>query len=146
MNDDERVELIHRALACAVAKDAEGAADALSAVGENSDNWQMYGTCCAIAAMAVEVMTRHLGMAFDSNAGDMMVIEPLIPDATFRSPAEAFSMRFIVAYANGDKDTTLALYKAAGEAGPQQFTDSVSSLLADTAGIARLALDQQAGR
>ncbi|MFG2826062.1 hypothetical protein ACGFWI_01040 [Streptomyces sp. NPDC048434] len=146
MNDDERCQLIYEALDRAVAKDAAGAADALSAVGENSDNHQMYGVCCGIAAMAVEVMTTQFGMKLDPDNGDLMVIEPLFPNATFRGPAEAFSMRFIVAYANGDKDTALALYKSAGEAGPEQFTESVSSLLADTAGITRLALDQQSSQ
>ncbi|UZK54056.1 hypothetical protein NEH16_07745 [Streptomyces drozdowiczii] len=55
-------------------------------------------------------------------------------------PPKAFAVRFLTAYANGDHDTCLALFEAALHASDEQYVSSVCALLADVAGIYRLAL------
>jgi hypothetical protein len=103
----------------------------------------MYGVCCAIAEAGAFMLRKIYGDQAPTTPDDgMWVLQPLVPDAVDRDPAKAFSMRFLIAYANGDRDTTLALFDAALASGGDQYVDSVSSLLADVAGITRLALEQ----
>lgn len=137
-------KLIMDALAHAVAGQADQAATALQTIGSQTDGAQMYGVCCALAGAGVIALRRIYGdRAPKHGSGDMWVLEQLKPGALSDDPPKSFAIRFLVAYANGDTDTALALYDAAYEASDEQYIDSVCALLANVAGITRLALGQQ---
>ena len=72
----------------------------------------------------------------------MFILQELEPGAVGKDPAKAFSIRFLTAWANGDTDSTDALFTAATHASNEQYVDSVCALFADVIGITRLALDQ----
>lgn len=133
-------ELIMDALASTIAGDAERAADKLTEVGSQCDSAEMYGVCCALAAAGRQALTKIYGPSFNQAGGDMFALQELAPGET--DPAEMFSMRFLIAYANGDTPTCMALYSAADKASDEDFVSSVSSLLINVAGLSRLALDR----
>lgn len=69
---------------------------------------------------------------------------PRRPD---RRPPQAFALRFLVAYSNGDTDTCSALFGAALSSGDEQYPASVCALLSVVADLVRLALaEKRAGR
>lgn len=140
MDKDTLVRLALDALASAVEKDLERAADALDAIADSGDPFDMYTACCGFAETAKRALTKMFGTP-DPAAGDMWALVDLDPDAPDTAPAQLFSVRFLVAYANDDKDTVPALFRAALDAGPDQFTDSVCTLLRDASDIHRLSLE-----
>jgi hypothetical protein len=145
MDTDEASTLVFEALAYAVAGDAEHAAHNLTTLGENSDDNRMYGVCCAIASAGKHMLQKIYGdQAARPERGDMWAMEQLEPGALDRDPPKAFAARFLIAYCNDDEATTLALFQAALHSGGDQYVDSVCALLADVAGIARLALKEGA--
>ncbi|MEU0356540.1 hypothetical protein [Streptomyces cyaneofuscatus] len=143
MDQQQIGELVFEALAQSVAGNASEAATALMTIGQNADNSLMYGVCCAIASAG----KRALGLIYGDRApvpgtSDMYVLQELVPGATEDDPPKAFAMRFLTAYANGDLVTCMALFDAALHSDGDQYVDSVCALLADVAGIYRLALDR----
>ena len=133
--------LIFDALAHAVAGNSEKAADALTDLGRNSDDHQMYGVCCAIAGAGEHMLRRLYGDQAPAPGSDgMFVLGELVPGALAADPPEAFALRFLTAYANGDTDTCMALFNAALQSDGDQYVDSVCALLAHVAGLCRLAL------
>lgn len=144
MDTDEASTLVFEAIAYAVAGDAERAASNLTTLGENSDDNRMYGVCCAIASAGKHMLGLIYGdQAAQPERGDMWVLQQLEPGALDRDPPKAFAARFLIAYCNDDEATTLALFQAALHSAGDQYVDSVCALLADVAGIARLALKQR---
>ncbi|MFE7360693.1 MULTISPECIES: hypothetical protein [Streptomyces] len=141
MDQKETGDLVFEALAQAVAGNTSEAATALMTLGQASDNNRMYGVCCAIASAGAHA----LGLVYGDRApkpgtSDMYVLQELVPGATDADPPKAFAVRFLTAYANGDTGTCMALYNAALRSSDEEFVDSVCALLADVAGIYRLAL------
>jgi len=146
MDTRETSQLVMDALAHAVSGNADGAATALQTIGQQSNGSEMYGVCCALAAAGVQALRSIYGdRAPQSGSAGMWVLEQLKPGALDGDPAGAFAMRFLIAYANRDSANCLALYDAAWKASDDEFVESVSALLAEVAGITRLALDQQKG-
>lgn len=147
MDQTQLSELIMQAIGCAVTNDDHGAATALQTIGQHSDDHQMYGVCCAIASAGVLALKRIYGeQAATMTAGDMWVLEELRPGSLADDPPKAFAMRFLISYANEDTGTCLALYNAALKGNNDEYIRSVCALLADVAGITRLALEQMGGR
>lgn len=145
MDQDQLGQLVIRAFNAAVERDIDRIADALDAIGNTGDPFDMYAACCGFAEIGKGALKKIYGDRVPRpEQGDMWVIEELKPGALSNNPPKAFAARFLIAYCNDDRDTSPALFRAALEAGPEQFVDSVSALLADVAGIARLALDQTA--
>ncbi|MGW3072327.1 hypothetical protein [Kitasatospora sp. NPDC001132] len=145
MNNDETTALIQQAIGSAAHGDADTAARALETLGQNSDNNRMYGVCCAIAAAGTHTLRLLYGSkAPTADNGAMWATAELVPGAFAAVPDEAFAMRFLVAYSNGDTDTCLALFETALQAGGEQYVASVTTLLATVARLVRLALDEKA--
>ncbi|MFF7991727.1 hypothetical protein ACFZDG_18280 [Kitasatospora xanthocidica] len=145
MTEDETVDLIQRAIGSAAHGDIDTAACALEALGEASDNNRMYGVCCAIATAGTHTLRLLYGsQAPNADNGAMWAATELAPGAFAADPAEAFAMRFLVAYSNGDTETCLALFETALRAGGEQYVGSVVALLAAVARLVRLALDEKA--
>ncbi|MFJ9448205.1 hypothetical protein ACIRRH_41275 [Kitasatospora sp. NPDC101235] len=145
MTEDETVTLIQQAIGSAVHGDVDTAARALETLGENSSNTRMYGVCCAIATAGARTLRLLYGsQAPTTDNGAMWATTELAPGAFAADPAEAFAMRFLVAYSNGDTDTCLALFETALAAGGEQYVGSVVALLAAVARLVRLALDEKA--
>ncbi|MFD7996876.1 hypothetical protein [Streptomyces mexicanus] len=144
MNLDDTAALVFEALAHAVAGNADEAARHLTTIGTNSDDNRMYGVCCAIAAAGEHALRQIYGdRAPRRELGDMWALEQIGAATVEDAPAQAFAARFLVAYSNGDKPTTLALFQAALDS--EQYVESVCALLATVAGISRLALQQKGG-
>jgi hypothetical protein len=147
MTEDEMVDLVQQALAAAIDGDTAQASAALDALGDGCTNTQMYGVCCAIAEAGRRILRKLYGSGAPSRPGDMWAIEELVPGAFHKDPADAFAARFLVAYANRDSSTCLALFETALTAGGTEYVDSVCALLTNVAGLARLALaEKRAGR
>ncbi|MFJ2675085.1 hypothetical protein [Streptomyces sp. NPDC087525] len=140
MDHAEASKLIFTALTHAVAGDSDAAATSLESLGTQSDNNQMYGVCCAIAEAGKHVLPRLFG---EQPADSMVVLQELEPGAALADPHRAFALRFLTAYANNDQPMTLALFDTALAAGGEQYVESVCALLAEVAGLCRLALDQR---
>ncbi|MFI1165587.1 hypothetical protein ACH4UM_18725 [Streptomyces sp. NPDC020801] len=142
MNDERLTQLVRDAFHFAVDADAESVATILGEIGTSGDPFDMYKACCGFAEIGRAALTKLYGdRAPDRSRGDMFYIEELQGSLT-DDPPKAFAARFLIAYCNDDKDTAPALFRAALEAGGVQYVDSVCALVADVAGIARLALDQ----
>lgn len=146
MDTEETSKLITSALAYAVAGDSHNAATTMQTIGEQSDAARMYGVCCALANVGKLSLQKIYGdQAPRPGSSELWGMEQLKPGALDSDPPKAFAARFLVAYANGDEDTCLALYDAAYKASDEEYVESIAALLADVAGITRLALDQQKG-
>jgi hypothetical protein len=144
ISTEDASKLIFEALAHGVAGERDTAIDKLNSVCEDADGPRMYGVCCALAEAGTHMLRKIYGDdAPKSPADGMFVFEELQPGALADDPARAFSMRFLTAWANGDRDTTDALFTAATHASNEQYIDSVCALFVDVIGITRLALDQQ---
>ena len=136
MDDRERIDLVMKAIAAAADNDADTAAEAFNTVGENSTPSQMYGVACALAEAAKVLLDKLIGPLPD---GSMYALDQLTPGAELRDPAQLFAVRFIVANANRDKDTRLALFSTAHNATPDDYVDSLMALLCTTGNFMRLA-------
>lgn len=144
MDTETASELVMEALAHAVAGDADEATVALMTLGQQGDGNLMYGVCCALAAAGEHALRTLYGeLAPDVSHGELWGMQELVPGALSEDPPKAFAMRFLVAYANKDMPACLALYEAAYRASDEQYVDSIAALLADVAGIARLAIEQR---
>ncbi|WP_319052639.1 hypothetical protein [Streptomyces europaeiscabiei] len=144
MSTEDASRLIFEALAHGVAGEGDTAISKLNSVCEDADGPRMYGVCCALAEAGTHMLRKLYGdQAPKTPADGMFVFQELVPGATLDDPAKTFSMRFLTAWANGDTDTTNALFSAATRASNVQYIDSVCALFADVIGITRLALDEQ---
>ncbi len=143
MDQKQTGDLVFEALAQAVDGNAGEAATALMTIGQASDDNRMYGVCCAIASAGTHALALVYGdRAPKPGTSDMYVLQELEPGAIEADPPKAFAVRFLTAYANGDTDTCLALFDAALRSSDDEYVSSVCALLADVAGIYRLALDR----
>ena len=144
MNTEETSQAIFEALAHGVAQDTEAAFSKLNAACETADGPRMYGICCALAETGAHMLRSIYGdQAPKSPEDGMFVLHELRPGTTRDDPEAMFAMRFLTAWANGDTDTTDALFTAATRASSEQYIGSVCALFADVVGIARLALEQR---
>jgi hypothetical protein len=144
MSTEDASKLIFEALAHGVAGEGDTAIDKLNSVCEDADGPRMYGVCCALAEAGSHMLRKVYGDQAPKTSEDgMFVFQELQPGALADDPARTFAMRFLTAWANGDTDTTNALFTAATHASNEQYIDSVCALFADVIGITRLALDEQ---
>jgi hypothetical protein len=140
MEHDRLARLTMDALQFAILQDADRAAEAIDEIGLSGDPFDMYAACCGFAETAKRAMVKVLGDKPNLAAGDMWMVQELKPGGMDADPAKTFAVRFLIAYANDDKDMAPVLYRAALEAGPEQFADSVCALLGDAADLHRLSL------
>lgn len=139
MDHDRLFELTMTAISKAMDGDAAGAATALMEIGSSDDPFHVYGACCAFAEVGKAALIKIYGdNAPDPSRGDMWAMQML--DTSKADPAEVFACRFIVAYANDDKEQAPALFRAALESSNDEYVSSVSQLLATAVGLSRTAL------
>jgi hypothetical protein len=145
MDQDELYQLTMTTISRALDGDIEGSANALMEIGQTGDTANVYGACCAFAEVAKAAMLKlYGGHAPNLASGDMWALEQLKPG--LGDPAEAFAMRFIVAYANDDPGQTMALFQTTLNAGPDDHVSSVSQLLATAVSLSHTAHAQGAGQ
>lgn len=144
MDEDTTAKLIFEALAYGVAGDAEHAAGLLIDVCSQSDANRVYGVCCGLAESGALMLRKIYGDQAPTSPDDGMWVMQELPSSEGAVDApHRFSVRFLIAWANGDHETTLALYNAAVHASDDEYTESVCALFTNVVGIMRLALDQQ---
>lgn len=141
MEQEQLLRLTMTVLDRAMAGDTSGAATALIEIGKSGDPFDIYGTCCAFAEVGKAALVKIYGdKAPDPSRGDMWTMQML--DAAHSDPAEMFACRFIVAYANDDKEQAPALFRAALESSDDEYVTSVSQLLATAVSLSRTALGE----
>ncbi|MFE2712296.1 hypothetical protein ACFXKI_09965 [Streptomyces mirabilis] len=145
MEHEKLLDLTMTAIDRAMAGDSAAAATALVEIGQSGDPFDVFGACCAFAHVGKAALTKIYGdKAPDPSHGDMWAMQML--DATRSDPAEVFACRFIVAYANDDKDLAPALFRASLEASDEEHVSSVSQLLATAVSLSRTARTMQEGQ
>lgn len=145
MDQEELYQLTMTTYSRAMDGDIDGSANALMEIGRTGDTANVYGACCAFAELAKAALRKlYGGHAPNLARGDMWALQQLQPD--LGDPAEAFAMRFIVAYANDDSAQAMALFQATLHAGPDEHVSSVSQLLATTVSLSRTALAERDGQ
>lgn len=145
MTEGKTAEMVMATIGYAVAGDVGRTASALQELGENSDNNQMYGVCCAIAAAGAHVLRLLHGNVLAE--GDFWALSEVTPGSLDSNPAGMFARRFLVAYSNGDTATCMALFNATLAAGEEHHVTSVIALLGHVASLIQLALkEKDAGR
>lgn len=122
-------ELINQAIQDTAAGRWDEAGAGLSELGQISDAWAMYAACTAFARAGVHALRYLWGPEFAPGSGRMLALQEPYPGAGDDDPAGAWAMRFLTAYANGDKDTATALYFTALEVGGEEFPTRVARLL-----------------
>jgi hypothetical protein len=144
MEHEKLLNLTMTAISRAMAGDSAGAASALIEIGQSDDPFDVFGACCAFAEVGKAALKKIYGdKAPDPSRGDMWAMQML--DAARSDPAEVFACRFIVAYANDDKEQAPALFRAALESSDDEYVTSVSQLLATAVSLSRTALEQKGG-
>lgn len=144
MEHDLMVRLIQQTLVAAMDGDTERAATTIQQLGDGTDAAGMYTVCRAFGMAAKHALEMLYGQQPKDAQWFLRAVHPGVFD---KDPAQTFSARFIVAYANDDTDTCLALYRAATHASDEQYVDSVLALLKDTAMLLKLAEEEKnAGR
>jgi hypothetical protein len=123
VDTNERADLIMLALTHAMDRNGREATQILARIGDNSDNADMYGVCRALASAVEQVLPRIFGALVPDTIWAFQVLGDA-PD-----PAQLFAARFIIANANHDIPTCVALFRAAAEAGSAEYTDSIAALL-----------------
>lgn len=129
--------LMEQAFAHTLVMDVDGACNALDAIGTSGDPGDVYAACCGFAEIAKQGMARIAPRPVDVAAGDMWALQEARPGINEEDPYGAFAMRFIVAYANDDRDTCMALFKAALNMDGDHFTRCVCVLLIQAAEMHR---------
>lgn len=124
-------QLIGLAVLASATGDAQGAGDVLQQIADGRPSGDMYPVCCEVASIGRDIMLRMVGGAIPQGAFWGI----LSTDETH--PEVMFAQRFLVAYANGDADTCLALYRARESAPGHGFVDSVCALVIQVGVLAR---------
>ena len=140
METPRRAQLVMDVLQHAVNRDVDQAIHVMGEIAAASNGRQMYGVCCALAEAARQTLVRLYGHPSPEGLWALAVPDPAEGP---QHPAHAFSLRFITAYANGDLPTCEALYVAAANASPEDYSHSVTALLGDVAHLARVALEER---
>ncbi|GGW99596.1 hypothetical protein [Streptomyces chryseus] len=113
-----------------VAGELDQAAAVLDHVVKDGDDADAYGLCIA-AANATRV-------ALQGDPPGRAPLARLLAGTAPADPHRQFAARFLAAYGRGDQEMTVALFRAAVEAGdPRVLTESVCALLALVSGLLR---------
>lgn len=142
MDQSRLAEMTMDLICVALAGETDRAAATLQDIGMQTTHHEMYGVCCAIATAGVQALRKVYGAQYDPSGGDLMVFEELTPGAMAEDPPKAWAMRFLVAYANDDTPSTLALFETALKASDEEYVSSVAALLVNVTGLLRLSLDE----
>lgn len=139
MDRHELAELTMEAIGAAMAGDSTGAADTLSEIGNRGGPNKVYGACCAFAELGRASLTKiYGGKAPVLSRGELWGMQILAPAEA--DPYELFAVRFVVAYANDDRQQTVALFDASLAAGPDHHVRSVCQLLITAVQLSNTAL------
>lgn len=142
MDQQELGDLCMQALAAAIDGDSDAAATAVCTIGERSGptQFEVYAACCAFAEAARQALAKlYDAKAPDTSRGEMWAMQQL-PGADVY---ETWAMRFVVAYANDDKDQAMALWKTALDQTDEDYVASVASVLTTAASLWRTIQQQK---
>lgn len=136
MSDREIAELAIEALYLAVGGDHKGAARNLARLIRNADTDQMFALCLGFAEGAHKALLKAAGdRAPDLAKGEHWGIEQVRIGSD--DPAVLFSLRFIVACCNGDRDMCRTHYDVMLTASEDARLRGVAQLFGDAAKLIR---------
>lgn len=136
--DEQRVQFVTDQVAAiikaAIARDTGGILAGLAAVNDRYGARAVYQAMCGVAHVACQYLFpgRRQG---DGTLTDMLALQ--IPDGAADVPGQLWACQFITAFANGDADTSTALFLAALRAGEEAFLDRVIELIAIAGDLCR---------
>ena len=145
MSDDEVTELAHQALALGMDGRTEEAAHILTRLLGDGDVDSVFRLCCGFAEEGRKALVKTAGPhapIFEN--GEQWVFGENTPDA-LDDPATAFSVRFLVAYANGHEDTARAHYNALFLVGDDIRIKGVTRLFGDITALCWTAAQPEYG-
>lgn len=138
LHDPERMQFLTdrtmRLLCAAMDRNHEEVARLVSEIADTYDAQGMYVVCCALAQSVLTLAYPDFKRGDGTLTGDLMAIERL-PNST-GDPHALWAARFLAAYANGDMDTTDALFFGS-MSDEEAHTGGVVALIALAADIAR---------
>lgn len=138
--------MAYAALGAAIAGDIATASDLVADLTSDSDPTRLYGVHSGIADAAAHLLAKVYGdRAPDLHAGGRWSVQQLGLSSIADPLHVAYSVRFTVAYANGDKAACLALYQGAAELGGEHLARCTAQLITDVAGLGRTALERLPG-
>lgn len=131
MSGDEVTELAHQALALGMDGRTEEAGHILTRLLDDGDVDSVFSLSCWFAEEGRKALVKTAGShapIFEN--GEQWFFGENTPNA-LDDPATAFSVRFLVAYANGHEDTARAHYNALLLVGDDNRVKGVRRLFAD---------------
>lgn len=140
MDLDRETNLVMDMVGASAFGDPQRAGELLERLAEGRPSGDMYPVCCAVAG-AAKVLLEHMAAGVPGAAywGLQIVGDgPVPPDVTF-------AQRFVVAYANGDTDMCLALYRAQEEQPGDVLPDAVCALVIYTGHLVRASWEARFG-
>lgn len=146
MSDREAHELADRALGLASNGLLTDGVRILTRLVRDGDAERVYGLCCRFAEAgrkALVTMAGHHAPIFEN--GEQWIDGRFSPEDP-NDPLGDFSVRFLVAYGNGQTDTARAHYDALLAAGTDSGIRGVGRLFADIAALCWAATEQQEDR
>lgn len=136
--DAERLEWLSdrtmRLLCAAMDRDAAEAVRLAAEIADTYGTHAMYGVCCALSETVRQFAFPGVKQGDGSLTGDMLAIKKLPGGKD--DPHALWACRFVVAYINGDADTTTALFFGSIR-DEEAHTGGVIALIAMAADIAR---------
>lgn len=132
-HDDELAEVAYQALALRIEGRTAEAAQMLMRFFQVANTETVFDLCCEFAEEGRKALVKTAGAhapIFEN--GEQWIINETTPDA-LDDPVTAFSVRFLVAYANGHEDTARAHYNALLLTAQDIRVKSVTRLFADIA-------------
>lgn len=145
MSDDEVTQLAHQALALGMDGCTEEAGDILTRLLDDGDVDSVFSLCRQFAEEGRKALVKVAGPnapIFEN--GEQWTFGQYAP-GDLEDPAAAFSVRFLVAYANGHEDTARAHYNALFLVGDDTRIKGVTRLFADITALCWMAAQPEYG-
>ncbi|MBK3625470.1 hypothetical protein JHN59_11550 [Streptomyces sp. MBT49] len=139
----QAIQQAYAALGAAISGDNEVVNRLFAELDEQIGSERMYDVHSGIAHAGEHLLHRiYQERAPDVAAGGIWTVDLLRPDAFGEEPHGMYALRFLVAYANHDHATCIALFRAAESLGPDHVAACTWQLVSDIAMLARSVLDR----
>ncbi|MFE7928361.1 hypothetical protein ACFU6S_06405 [Streptomyces sp. NPDC057456] len=139
----QAIQQAYAALGAAISGDTEIVNTLFAELDEQIGSERMYDVHSGIAHAGEHLLYRiYQEQAPNVAAGGIWTVELLRPQAVDEEPHAMYAIRFLVAYANRDHATCIALFRAAESHGRDHVAACTWQLVSDIATLARSVLDR----